>query len=443
MGKNIYIVRKTAPYSLFRSSIRFKSRENIGLRAAPNKETRSTMASTHKVEIPEEFKDQLTYAEPKDTRSDEEILKSISQYQRVISEKNIWAYWHAGLNAMPNWCKRNVVSWARINGPSWTIRVLDTVPDSPNHILKYIPAEMLPEALIKGTMDGPYKGPHTSDLLRGALLYLHGGVGMDVGIILIRELDRMGWDQLEDPSNPKQICVPWYYETLLANHWVAARKGDPFIKRWHELFAYLWKDMTNYEGLGASPLLAFAQNLDFSAMERKGLKWEFKVGPEVVYQYVTQILAWARLSMIEEPGENGFNGAEYQRDHVLYYWVFNVCWPFEKTVGFPGEKSFNALQVRLDSDPDTEEYQKAYKMIWTALTTASMQKITHGKELTKTPALGLLWDLPENEDKDIEPGTFAELLRYGAVHFKQTRTELEWEHVGKPEVIIKKGLYEP
>merc|ERR1711981_73656 len=131
----------------------------------------------------------------------------------------------------------------------------------------------------------------------------------------------MGWEQLEDPNNPKTICVPWYYQTVMGNHWTAARKGDPFIRRWHELFTHLWKDRTNYEGLAANPLLAFAQTMDFSESQKIGLNWEFIVGPEVVFQYITQVLAWVRLSMIEEPGEDGFNGAEYQRDHVLYYFV--------------------------------------------------------------------------------------------------------------------------
>jgi hypothetical protein len=72
-----------------------------------------------------------------------------------------------------------------------------------------------------------------------------------------------------------------------------------------------------------------------------------------------------------------------------------------------------------------------------------MQKITHGKNLTKTPALGSIWDLPENEGKDVEPGTFVELLRHGAVNFRQTRDTLVYEQVDKPAMTIKKGLFEP
>lgn len=73
-------------------------------------------------------------------------------------------------------------------------------------------------------MVGPYTGPHSADFLRGACLYLYGGVWMDVGVVLIR--------QLEDPKSPFEVSVPWMYGTVMANHFVASRKDNPFIKRW-------------------------------------------------------------------------------------------------------------------------------------------------------------------------------------------------------------------
>lgn len=59
--------------------------------------------STPRFEIPEEYASQLRYVEPKDTRTDEEILKSLEQHVPVTSEKNIWTYWHSGLRNMPSW----------------------------------------------------------------------------------------------------------------------------------------------------------------------------------------------------------------------------------------------------------------------------------------------------------------------------------------------------
>ena len=190
------------------------------------------MGSHAKFGIPEEFQDKLRYVERLDARSDEQILASLENYAPITSEKNIWAFWDKGLRKMPAWCQRNVVSWVRICGPSWTVRILDAVPDSPTNALKYVSADLLPETFVKGTMTGVYTGPHSSDFLRGATLYSHGGAYMDTGNILIRDLDRVCWNQLADPNSPFRVCAPVMYGTTIANHFVASRKGDPFIKCW-------------------------------------------------------------------------------------------------------------------------------------------------------------------------------------------------------------------
>jgi hypothetical protein len=182
--------------------------------------------------IPEEYQDLLEVVPVTDQRSDEEILASLTQYAPVTSEKNIWAFWHSGVSNMPGWCQRNVIDWVRICGLSWTVHVLDNVTDSPNYALKHVSADLLPEAFVKQEMDGPYVGPHSADFLRGACLVQHGGVFIDVGCMLFRHMDRIGWDKLEDPNTPYNIAVPLMYDQVMANHFVAARKGDPFIKRW-------------------------------------------------------------------------------------------------------------------------------------------------------------------------------------------------------------------
>ena len=50
--------------------------------------------------------------------------------------------------------------------------------------------------------------------------------------------------------------------------------------------------------------MLFAQGLDFSQSQKKGFAWEFIVGPEVVFQYITQSLCWLRMCMLEEPGKD-------------------------------------------------------------------------------------------------------------------------------------------
>lgn len=183
--------------------------------------------------IPLEYQDQLEPITVQDQRTDEEILQALAQYAPVTSEKNIWAFWHSGLDKMPAWCQRNVADWVRICAPQgWAVRVLDNLPGSTNYALRHVPADLLPEAFVGRDMDGPYVGPHSADFLRGACLLQHGGVFIDVGCVLLRDMDRIVWDKLEDPSSPYQIAVPLMYNQIIANHFVAARKGDPFIKRW-------------------------------------------------------------------------------------------------------------------------------------------------------------------------------------------------------------------
>ena len=149
--------------------------------------------------VPEEFTNEVRYVEPKDPRTDEELLEVLNKHVPISgdSEKNIWTFWHSGVQAMPAWCQRNICNWIRLCGPSWTVRVLDNVPGSPNNALKWAESSeiKLPDTFVNGTMDGPYTGPHSADFLRGACLYLYGGVWMDTGIILIRDMDRICWNQ--------------------------------------------------------------------------------------------------------------------------------------------------------------------------------------------------------------------------------------------------------
>ncbi|KAJ7887512.1 hypothetical protein B0H14DRAFT_1235306 [Mycena olivaceomarginata] len=395
--------------------------------------------------IPSEYQDQLELVDVLDTRTDEEILDAISQYVPVTSEKNIWAFWHSGVRNMSGWTQRNIADWVRICGPEWTVRILDNVPDSPNYALKHLTPALLPEAFLERKMDGPYSGPHSADFLRGACLYEHGGAYMDVGSILFRHMDRICWNEIEDPNSPIQVAVPLMYGQTIANHFVAARKGDPFIKRWHDLFIHLWKNRTNYQGLLDNPLLAFgAEHLSFDQSRASNFTWDFKVDAKTVMEYITQVLCWTRLTMLEDAGD-GFSCADYWQNHVLCIDVLQESWGAEAVVGFAsgGKGIMDPLSVKLSSDKGSEQYKQAEKLVWRLLTRSSMQKITHGKGLTNTVALGILWDMKENEGKDREPGTFAELMRYGSVHFRQKRERIVTMAAQKPSMTMKKGVLEP
>ncbi|KAF6810014.1 capsule polysaccharide biosynthesis protein [Colletotrichum musicola] len=399
------------------------------------------MASPH-FEIPEEFKDKIRYVDSLDTRSDQEILEAIEKPPPVNSEKNIWAFWHAGASAMPAWCQRNVVNWSRRCGPSWTIRVLNTVKDSPSYALNWVKAEDLPKAFVSGTMEGrPGSNlPHSADFLRGACLFQYGGVWLDVGAILFRSIDDICWRKLEDPSTPYQVAGPWEFARIVANHIIASRKGDPFIKHWHELFVHIWKDNVNSDGLIENPLLSFVHDISLDEMVERGFVWDWNVPMPKVLEYIAQILCWTRVGCIEEPN-GGFNGAEYYSTKILLFDALYEDWHAEAFVGWNGERLFKVLATRLDADPESEAYKEAYKIVWTLLTSASMEKVTRTGGMTTTKALGTIWDEKENENMDREPGTFAELLRFGSIHFHQDR-ETRIIPPKKADVIFK-GVLEP
>ncbi|KAG5786987.1 hypothetical protein H9Q69_013938 [Fusarium xylarioides] len=196
--------------------------------------------------IPPEYQSELEATESVDLRTDEDVLLSIEQYRPVISEKNIWAFWDSGIRSMPSWCQRNVIGWARICRPDWTIRVLDMAPKSPNYVTKFIDREMLPEAFLSGTMDGQHAG----------------------------HIDRICWDVLADPDSPYEIAVPVLYGQTIANHFVAARKNNVFIEKWHQLFMHLWNGRTHQQGISDNPLLGFIKDIRYD--DATDFHWDWK-----------------------------------------------------------------------------------------------------------------------------------------------------------------------
>jgi hypothetical protein len=207
---------------------------------------------------------------------------------------------------------------------------------------------------------------------------------------------------------------------------------------------HFWKGRNDHMGIIESPLIGFVHNFKFEESEARGLKWDIAVDELTVLGYLGQVVAFIRCAWIIEPN-GGFNGVEYYAKKILLYDSLDECWAAEPIVGFEGIGLWNALSTSRDADPESKEYKKAYECIWKMLTGSTMQKITHGKKLMKSPACGVYLDLPENKGKDIAPGSFAELLRYGSVHFEQTRDEIKYVKPIRPddEAIIHKRLFEP
>ncbi|KAJ9655532.1 hypothetical protein H2198_005623 [Neophaeococcomyces mojaviensis] len=191
-------------------------------------------------------------------RTDQEIIASILEPKPVTSEKNVWAFWNTGFESMRSWSQRNVIGWVRLLGPEWTVRILDCCPGSPTNIFNYLDATQPPKCLAESKMEGKYSGQHASDIVRLPLIYEHGGVWLDVGIMLFMHLDDMCWKQLESPRSRYEVALasadPSLVAGLAENFFLAARKGNRFVHRWMRIFFEVWKDRATCDGIHAHPL---------------------------------------------------------------------------------------------------------------------------------------------------------------------------------------------
>ncbi|KAJ5602269.1 hypothetical protein N7510_011803 [Penicillium lagena] len=394
--------------------------------------------------IPEDCREKLELIDGTDYQTEDQTIASLQEYRPVTSEKNVWAYWHTGMINMPRWCRKNVIDWVRLLGPQWTVRVLDNVVDSPNNTLRYVPECLFPPAFIDRTMDGPYLGQHSADMTRSACLYEHGGAWMDVGSILFRHLDRICWNELEDAESPYLVAIPVIHSIVSANHFVAARRHNPFIYQWHRLFVYIWGHKKNIKGCLVDPLLAPVIGLMHDENSKFDPDW---VDPVVALEYVTQIVCFTRLLCLENNGE-GFSGVNYWQKHILAFSALEEDWRGEfitSFVGF-GPRAYEALTCSHsgpNADPTSKKYHDAERLIWELLAHASMWKVAHGHRLTHSVQLGTLLDMPENEGKDAAPDTFGELLRYASVHLRQTRDSIVRMPNLRPSETWRKAVLEP
>jgi hypothetical protein len=129
----------------------------------------------------------------------------------------------------------------------------------------------------------------------------------------------------------------------------------------------------------AFPLMAFASNrmINLSKSQEISMNGEFIVGPEVVFLYIAQFLAVVRITLLEEVN-GSFNGAEYRPDHILWYKILPECWPAETVLGLAGQPLVDVLGTQLDADTASDRYRLAYDALWKILTSASVEKVTHG-----------------------------------------------------------------
>ncbi|KAK2802409.1 hypothetical protein FQN51_004472 [Onygenales sp. PD_10] len=380
-----------------------------------------------------------------DSRSDEEILADLQTFKPVnpSSERNIWAFWDRGVAACKPWCQRNILSWVRRHGRSWTVRVLDMVEGSPNHYSNYIPntSEFFPETFLKGSMAGTHAAPHAADLVRLPLLYLHGGIWVDVGFMLFRSLDDLCWDRLEDPTNPLELAgFRMTINDEISMFWnglIAAKKGCIAVKHWHDTFLKLWEGKDSTQGMYGHELLRHLPRYEVPSSTGKAPAFQY--GHYV--DYLIQMFCLERIRHLNDPALAWDGPTWFSRGVLLFECVSEVYWAQHLT-HWDGRKQFDMLSRKRDGSDHDEAYKEANEFVQAILDTSSTMKLSHGIVTEQREYLARIWDEVGNEEADIAPGTFAAYLRWASENFNQTRTLVPLLLPVRDEALLTGGLLE-
>ncbi|KAK6072777.1 capsule polysaccharide biosynthesis protein [Seiridium cupressi] len=330
-----------------------------------------------------------------DSRTDKEIISALLQFQPVTSEKNLWTFWDTGFWGMRPYVRRNIIGWVRRLGPEWTVRVLDHVEGSPLNVEAYLESNEFHDAFISRTMTGPYIG-----------------VWMDAGTMLFRDMDSICWKTLEDPNEPYEIAgfAPGTEpgNDVIMNGFIAARKGNGFVRRWHDVYLEIWKGRTDCLGLQSHPLLRQVKKVEVP----KDMQIKFGIDNSLMNDYVAHVLAFKRVRMLHNPSD-GFHGPAYWEQHA-YVLPVQETFLAQILCGFDGQRQFDLFSLpREGVEPDARD-ASAEKLVQELLACASTMKLSHGLKNNKLVHLSKIWDRPEHADADIAPGTYAAYLRWGS-----------------------------
>jgi hypothetical protein len=210
----------------------------------------------------------------------------------------------------------------------------------------------------------------------------------------------------------------------------------------HKLFCHLWEGRTNSSGLMKNPLMKIVTEQPLDLERAQKFRWGISKDPAVVDEYVTQVMCWNRLCLLEDAGD-AFSAVDYWANKVLLWDGLEETWGAETTLGFKGcgQRMFDLFALPVNASTTREKYGDAERLIWRLLSRSSMQKVFRGKTLTSDTELGELWD-EDQDGNDCKAGTFAELFRYGCENFRQTRDTIAYVKAPRPNKTYKKGLLE-
>ncbi|KAF7917255.1 uncharacterized protein EAE97_012048 [Botrytis byssoidea] len=365
-----------------------------------------------------------------DLRPDSEIDYDILHPKPISSEKNIWFFWHSGFSNMHHYTQRNVRAWhRRFTKQGWTVRVIDRQPSSPLNVANFLDVNDLgtfPGAFIDGTIGGDHSPQHTSDLVRFPLLLKYGGVYADVGMMQIGDLDRMWRETIDNDASPFELLsynAGTIDERCLTNYFLASKINNPMLERSHKLLLALWAadgGKTSTEGMHSSPLLKGVQLMGGSfTIEEDGKAISAEDCSKLLTDYIIQGQVMTMVLGLVDENDN-WNGPRYSAEHVYAIEYMEGSQLINEFTAWNGQKAFDlmSLSIPRNGEAESPEQKQAREIVEACLKRSFGFKLAHGLILRVLgETLGSLWR--KHDGSDIVPGTYADWLRYGMIHWTQ------------------------
>jgi len=167
------------------------------------------------------------------------------------SPKIIWMYWSQGIASLTGFRRLCVHSW-RLWNPGWRLLLLDR-----ETVATYVGPAELPDFFDE------LEPGMQADALRLALLARYGGVYTDVATLCLRPLDEWVWSEVAEGPSPRGMgafylaCFgmePGVSREYVENWFLAARRGNPFMRAWRDLYIEGWRHATSRFDFKDGPL---------------------------------------------------------------------------------------------------------------------------------------------------------------------------------------------
>ncbi len=240
-----------------------------------------------------------------------------------VGSKHIFAFWHAGLSALPPYLLRNITAWhLRFAQRGWTIYVLDSVPSSPLNVANFINTScslVVPAAFLDGKLTGEYAAQHTSDLIRYPLLLRYGGVYLDLGILQFGDLDWLWTEHIANLASPYDFAGFTMGDPpeglSICNFTLMCTPNNPLVLRAHRILLKLWEGKTSTSGMHSHPVVSQVPLLRVpgEVVVADGVGGKMVINDESMTDYAIQIQAMGAAQRWSDH-EDGWDGPKYVRE---------------------------------------------------------------------------------------------------------------------------------